>query len=364
MKVMHVITGLGTGGAETQLVNLATATRPDGPETLVVNLMPESGSANETRLRAAGIETRHLGLTGILTLARTQRRLARLIRAEKPDVLQSWMYYADILSLSALRRAGRLGETRYYWGVRCSDMDLGRYSKRLRRAVKWCATRSGIPDGVVVNSAAGQAAHETLGYAPRAWFLIENGIDTARFAPGDRAKLRHQLGLPADGFVAVHAARVDPMKDHDTLIKLAARCPDWTFAAVGQGTDGLDGPDNYQGFGRQEQIERFYAAADVVLSTSAFGEGFSNVLAEGMACEAMPVATTVGDAARIVGETGYLATAGDVEALSIHLQTIAAMSAKERAVRRQAARRRIEGEFSIGRMVARFDELHTTGRLA
>jgi glycosyltransferase involved in cell wall biosynthesis len=363
VKVLHVIIGLGTGGAETQLVNLATAPRPDAPEIVIADLMPASDSPNESRLREAGIETHHLGLTGILTLARTRRRLARLISAERPDVLQSWMYYADILSLSALRRSGRLGETRLYWGVRCSDMELSRYRGRLRRAVKWCAKRSAVPDGVVVNSLAGRDAHERLGYRPRVWHLIENGIDTTRFAPGDRVKLRHQLGLPQDARIAVHAARVDPMKDQDTLLAVAARLPDWTFVAAGEGTDRLDGPSNFLGLGRQAEMERLYGAADVILSTSAFGEGFSNVIAEGMACEAVPVATEVGDGARIVGDTGYLAPPRDTDALAAHLSAVAGLSAKELALKRQAARARIVERFSVARMVERFDTLHRTGEL-
>jgi glycosyltransferase involved in cell wall biosynthesis len=361
LTVMHVIAGLGTGGAETQLTNLVTAARADAPECIVVNMMTDPEGANTARLAAAGVETHHLGLTGFLTLPRTRRRLVQLIRERKPHVVQSWMYYGDILALSALCRSGRRETTRLYWGVRCSDMNLAQYSGRLRRAVAWARARSGLPEGVVVNSAAGRAAHERLGYHPRAWHLIENGIDTGRFTPGDRAKLRHQLGLPADRPIAVHSARIDPMKDHGTLLAGAEKCPGWSFIALGKGTETLTGPANFQGFGRRDDPELFCAAGDVILSTSAFGEGFSNVIAEGMAAEMLPVVTDVGDAARIVGETGFVVPPRDPVALAKALDAVAAMPRTELADRRRAARERVVERFAIPRMVERYDRLHRTG---
>lgn len=363
MKVLHVIGGLGTGGAETQLTNLVTAARSDAPRCVVANLLPEIETPNVSRLRDAGVETHHLGLTGILTLSRTQKRLARLIRQYDPDVVQSWMYYADILSLSAMRRARRIGRTKYFWGVRCSDMDFTRYPGRLRRTVKVCAWRSGVPDGVIVNSNAGQRAHQDIGYQPKAWHVIDNGIDTDRFAPARKGALRQEYDLPA-GPVAINIARVDPMKDHDTLAATAVACPDWTFVAVGEGTEKLTGPPNLRGLGRRSDVARLAAAADVVLSTSAFGEGFSNALAEGMACGLVPVATDVGDSARLVGQAGWMVSPRSPGKIAEILIGFARMGEGERNARGAAARQRIVSEFNISRMVDRFDRLYRTGQVA
>lgn len=374
MKVMHVIAGLGAGGAETQLVNLATANREGAPEVQIVNLLPDSGGANAAQLATAGVETVHLGLTGFLTLGRTQRRLARLIRRHQPHVIQSWMYYADLLGLSALHASGRRPETRLYWGVRCSDMDLRRYGRGLRRAVRWGARRSPAPDGVVVNAEAGRAAHEALGYRPRAWHLVENGIDTDRFhcRQGDGADLRKALGLTTGRPVVLHVARVDPMKDHETLIAVAKQCPDIQFVAVGRGTRDLSGPCNLRGIGRHDEIGNLsgaagmaalYGCADIIVSTSAFGEGFSNTLAEGMACGLYPVATDVGDARRILGETGRVVPPRDDAALAAALREALAWPLDRLREKGRAARDRIVDHFSVGPMVEKFDRLHRTGSL-
>ena len=362
MKVLHVIGGLGTGGAEMQLTNLVTAPRSNAPTCIVVNLLREVENLNVSRLREAGTETHHLGLTGIFNLARTQKRLARLIRSHAPDVVQSWMYYADILSLSAMRRAGQIGKIGYYWNVRCSDMDFSRYRGRLRRTVKMCAWRSGVPSGAVVNSLAGQRAHEEVGYHPKAWHLIDNGIDIERFIPGDKAELRRHLDLP-DGPIAIHIARVDPMKDHETLIAVATACPDWTFVALGEGTRTLEGPPNLRGLGRRNDVENIAAAGDVILSTSAFGEGFSNALAEGMACGLVPIATDVGDSARLLGDTGWVVPPKAPAAIVSLLRAFARMTAEERRERSERAGQRIAIEFTVGKMAERFDRLHRTGEV-
>lgn len=361
--VLHVIAGLGVGGAERMLAALVAAPRAQPHRQIVVDLIGSGALAPE--IRAAGVEVRELGLTGPFSMPRVVAALARAIRETEPAAIQSWMYYADLFSLWALERSGRRKATRLYWGVRCSDMDQSRYGAALRWTIRACARRAGRPDAVVANSHAGRAFHETLGYAPRAFPVIPNGVDTARFHPDAAARLRMRadLGLGDGAFVAVHAARVDPMKDHATLAALAGLRPGVVFLAAGKGTEALAGPPNLRGLGIRADMPALYAAADAVLSTSAFGEGFSNVIAEGMAAGLPAVATDVGDARRIVGEAGAIVPPRDPAALAAALDAIAAPTPDERAERAAAARARIEERFSLARCVAAFDALHLSGTL-
>jgi glycosyltransferase involved in cell wall biosynthesis len=270
------------------------------------------------------------------------------------------MYYADLFALWALERSGRRGTTRLYWGVRCSDMEIGRYGRMLRTAIAAGARRAARPDAVVANSLAGRAHHRRLGYAPRRFPVIPNGIDTHRFAPDGaaRARLRRDLGLQDGEICVLHAARVDPMKDHPLLLEAAAALPALRFLAAGAGTDALRGPPNFSGLGIRADMPALYAAADLFLSTSAFGEGFANVIGEAMAAGCPVVATDVGDAARIVGETGAIAPPRDKPAVVAALARLAGEAAAARAGRAGAARARIEAEFSLARCVAAFDALH------
>ena len=361
--ILHVIGGLGVGGAERMLAALVTAARAAPHRQIVVDLI--GGGALAPEIRTAGVEVRELGLAGPLSVPRVIAALARIVREAQPAAIQSWMYYADLLSLWALDRSGRRKATRLYWGVRCSDMDQSRYGAALRWTIRACARRANRPDAVVANSYAGRAFHQRLGYAPRAFPVIPNGVDTARFRPDEaaRQRVRAELGLDGGTFVAIHAARVDPMKDHATLAALAALRPGIVFLAAGKGTEALARPGNLRGLGIRADMPALYAAADCVLSTSAFGEGFPNVIAEGMAAGLPAVATDVGDARMIVGETGIIVPPRDAPALAAALDAIAGAASGERAPRAAAARARIEERFSLARCVAAFDALHRDGVL-
>jgi glycosyltransferase involved in cell wall biosynthesis len=361
--VLHVIAGLGVGGAERMLASLVRAARKAPHTQVVADLIGAGALADD--IRAAGVEVREFGLAGAFSVPRVVLALARLVRETKPVAVQSWMYYGDLLALWALERSGLRKQTRLYWGVRCSDMDQSRYGPSLRWTIRACARRAARPDAVVANSYTGRAFHMTLGYAPRAFPVIPNGVDTARFRPDDTARwrLRSALGLDKRTFVALHAARVDPMKDHATLAALAAMRPGVVFLAAGKDTERLSGPRNLRGLGIRADMPELYAAADTVVSTSAFGEGFSNVIAEGMAAGLPAVATDVGDARLIVGDTGAIVPPRDPAALAAALDRLAGAGPGERALRAAAARARIEARFSLARCVDAFDALHVGGTL-
>lgn len=358
MRVFHVITGLDTGGAERTLSALVTAERPRRPEQHVVSLLPDGVLAS--RLRDAGIPVRDLGMTrGRPSLAAVWR-LVRLLRTLQPDVVQSWMYHADLMATAAWRLSGRMRATRLYWGVRCSDMDASRYGRSFRIVRAACARWSALPTAVVANSDAGRAWHRRLGYRPQSFQVIPNGIDTDRFRPDPAARqaLRAELGLVAAEPLLIHVARVDPMKDHATLIGALDRLHGVVALAVGTGTEALPSHPRLHRLGLRTDTPRLFAAADAVVSTSAFGEGFSNVIAEGMAAGLPAVATDVGDARIIVGDCGAVVPPRQPAALADAVQALLALPAEERTALGRRARERIVGRFSLQRMVAAFDALH------
>jgi glycosyltransferase involved in cell wall biosynthesis len=361
--VLHVIPGLGGGGAEHMLSRLVTAKRAETFTPVVADLL--GGGELAAAIRATGVPVHELGLRNWATLPGALFGLAALIRRLRPAAIQSWLYYADLLALWSLELSGLRQSTRLYWGVRCSDMDLRLYGRTLRWAVAACARRAGRADAVVANSYAGRAFHERLGYKPRAFPVIPNGIDLDGFRPDAAARrtLRAQFGIADDKPMALHVARVNPMKDHATLLALAASLSDVRFVIAGHGTEELGAPGNVLALGNRADVATLYTAADVFVLTSAFGEGFPNVVAEAMACGTPVVSTEVGDARLIVGETGVVVPPRDVAALAAALRRLLAEPEAERRRRAQMCRERIERYFSLDRAVAAFDALHLHGRL-
>jgi glycosyltransferase involved in cell wall biosynthesis len=123
----------------------------------------------------------------------------------------------------------------------------------------------------------------------------------------------------------------------------------------------LTTPANVMTLGKRSDIAALYDAADLALSTSAFGEGFSNVIAEAMASGVPVVATDVGDARQIVGETGAIIPARDVGAMVAAISSLLAEPLEQQAERGAASRQRIERHFSLDRAVTAFDSLHRDG---
>ena len=120
LKVMHVITDLDVGGAERMLVSYLTSNRSCAPDCFVVSLL--TGGYFAELLRGAGLFVHEMNMGKTLGNLLSLFKIAALIRHEKPDVIQSWMYHADLVSTLALLISGRIRKTHLYWGVRCSDM--------------------------------------------------------------------------------------------------------------------------------------------------------------------------------------------------------------------------------------------------
>jgi glycosyltransferase involved in cell wall biosynthesis len=339
------------------LTALALAEQAAGAAPLVISLLP--GGANRERLAAAGVEVHDLGMSrGRIGLGALSQ-LAALIRRYHPAAIQSWMYHADLASLLALWLSGQRRDTQLYWGVRCSDMDWSRYRPMSRLVMRLCARLSRFPDAVTVNSEAGRAWHARLGYRPRRFVVVDNGIDVVRFAPdaAARAALRGELGIAPDRVAVGAVARVDPMKDYPTLLAALGQLDGVVGVAVGGGTEHLPASPSLIALGERGDVPRLLNAFDIFVSASAFGEGFSNVIAEAMATGLPVVATDVGDARRIVGDAGIIVPPGDAAALAQAIKALAADPDRRRALGRRA-RARVETEFALARATAAFDALY------
>jgi glycosyltransferase involved in cell wall biosynthesis len=363
--VLHVIPSLRTGGSENQLAALVTARRKQPLSQIVVSLLsgPEGDSPLTKTIRAAGIPVHQLGGRSPLDLPKILFRLRGLIRRVRPTAIQGWLYYGDIASLWALEMSAHRATTPLYWGIRCSNMNQSYYRLAQGWTIKACAKCSKRPDAVVANSYAGRDAHRALGYSPRAFPVIPNGIDTQRFRPNTSARvsMRMQLGLSEDKLMVIHVGRVDPMKDHTSLVAVAAALPNIHFVAVGSDTNKMAVPPNITTLGIRHDMPNLYPAADLILSTSIFGEGFSNVVAEAMACGVPVVSTDVGDSRRIIGNTGVIVSPRDVAGMFSAIGRIFAEPKTKYTERANAARKRIGDRYSLERMVSTFDALHIHG---
>lgn len=356
-EVVHVITGLGTGGAERMLVQLSIALRARGISQHVVVLTGQDALAYD--LRAAGMDLTILGASSLASFPAAMLALVHLVGRKRPRIIQGWMYHGNLAATICHYLCRGRRDRKLFWNLRASNMD----DKRYGRLIWWSSLLSRSADIVVANSEAGLAFHRERGFRPKRVVVIDNGINTEKFcpAPAIREKVRAELGIPEDAVVVINVARVDPMKDHANFLAAMAQVPEVFGIMVGDGTQELSAPPNVRALGLQRDSERLLAAADIVASTSAFGEGFSNVIAEGMSAGLVPVATDVGDAWRIIGDIGWIVAPGDSAAFARAIGEVAALPASERRRRGMVARERIIAKFTLAQAADAFAKLYAPG---
>jgi glycosyltransferase involved in cell wall biosynthesis len=376
MKILHVITGLDVGGAETTLHRLVSTMDAARFPCRVVSLV-EPGEVGR-RMERDGVRVDSLGMRRGMPSPAGLVRLAGMLRSWRPHLVQTWLYHADLLGLAARGLAFPLGGgPRLVWNIRCAFMDLARYRRTTAMTLRACAALSRLPDAVVTNSGAARDFHLGLGYAPRRFEVIPNGFDAGRFRPDADARraVRRELGLDDDRLVFGHAARFDPMKDHRTLLRAAAlvmgEAPGAVLVLAGRGVDhgnaelaawlaeaGLP-PERVRLLGERADMERVMAAMDVLVSSSS-GESFPNVVGEAMACAVPCVVTDVGDSAMLVADTGRVVPAGDASALARAMLDMHRLGPAGRAVLGAAARDRVVARFSPDSAARRYASLYRT----
>lgn len=365
LRVVHVISGLGQGGAESVLLRLATY--PDQTVEHTVVSLTDEGIYGE-RLRAAGVPVHTMGMArGRVSLGAVMA-LKRLLVTLRPQVVQTWMYHADLIGGVAARLAGIRAIA---WGIRNSGAHLERSSRSARIVLKLCAALSGrLPAAIVCAAQDAAERHAKKGYRRDRMVVISNGYDLSRYAPDAEARkrVRAQWGVDESAPLIGSVARWDPLKDHANLLRAVAalvrdgRDAGLRCALIGRGMtaenaelgaliDKLNLRERVILAGPSDDVPAVMTALDLhVLSSCA--EGFPNVVAEAMACGVFCVVTDVGDAAFIVGDTGIVVPPEQAEALARGIESaLLEVAARGRLRVGQVARERVLANFDLARMV-------------
>lgn len=362
MKLVLLIRSLEIGGAERQLVALARGAMALGREIHVLTFYP--GGPLRGDLEKAGVPVSSLDKRGRWDVAGFLLRFVRALRQEKPAALYSFLPTANLVGLLAARLAG---VPQVVWGVRASNVDLTQYD-RLSRFEVWLASKLvRYASTIICNAEAGAVFHSSLGYPADKITVIPNGIDTDRFRfdEAGRNRVRREWGLQPTDLAIGLPARLDPMKGHETALKalalLSVDLPSVKLVCVGAGplneslrelSRQLKIEDRVIWAGARSDMPMVYSAFDIS-SSSSHGEGFSNAIAEAMACERLCVVTDVGDSSTIVGETGWVVPASSPEAMVDAWRRALSLAATKRRKIECHARQRIVEKFSVERMVKR-----------
>lgn len=374
LSICHVIVSLEHGGAQAMMRRLCEIRSDRIRQSVIVFT---DGGPHLTPLQAAGIDVVTLGMSkGPLALAGLLR-LYRALKTINPDVVQTWMYHADLLGGMVARA---IGVPHILWNIRHTDHDPKTTKLVTRFITKTCAWLSSrIPDHIVCCAQSAKEVHVAAGYKPEKFVIIPNGYDFKLYAINAEARssFRSELGVDDATLVIGSIGRWAPQKDRATLLAALSRVEEAAGVSlhgvlIGTGCT----PDNKElrsmisenglrmpvtCLGERSDIPRVLNGLDLFVLSSSHGEAFPNVVAEALACGTSCIVTNVGDAALIVGDSRSVVRPRDPTALAAAISGALSSSSKGSKRDREGIRRSVVGRFSIDAIFGEYEKLWMSG---
>lgn len=382
IRVGHIITNTGTGGAESMLAKLVRGMNTEHFQNDILSLLPVDNVGRDLRSDGFSVESSNMRPGQPSPAAFT--RLVKWIRVRRPLIVQTWMYHSDLLGGVAGRY---FAKAPVIWNIRQSNLDSSVNTSSTLRAAGVCSRLSRrVPSAIVCGSEAARRTHSEFGYFTGNMEVIPNGFDTDFFRrdPEAKHKVRSELHIPHEALIVGLAARFDLQKDHNNFIQaarilidrisryssgsaakqvyfvLCGKNIEWTNPKlreiIGEGPEGSFG-SRLRLLGRRHDLAYLYSAFDIS-GISSIGEGFPNVVGEAMSCGTPCVVTDVGDSAQLVGDTGVVVPPAAPEQLASAWERLILMTEKQRIELGMRSRARIKNYYSISAVAQRYEQLY------
>lgn len=372
VKIVHVITGLNDGGAEGVLKKICLFDKDNGFVHHVVCL--SSIGVHSAELESKGIKVYHLEMRGFRSFLDAILKFKRVLKSIKPNVIQTWMYHADLFG----GVFGRLfGYKTIVWNIRQTELSPA----YVKQSTIWLARVGAIlshiiPVKIVSCGERAKSFHSQFGYNHKKMVVIGNGLNLDAigelFTMEQRKNERAAYDISPEAIVIGMVGRFDPVKNHKGLLEALSKLEQYTFKLIliGEGltTENHDlnqWISNYNLkekvvlLGRRPDVLRFYQLMDFHVLPS-HSEGFPNVLIEAMALGTPCVVTDAGDAAMIVKHTGWVVPVRDEELLRAGLKDAMneyLSSKQDWNERKKACIQRVKDEYTLNAMVKKYHKV-------
>ena len=370
IKVLHIISGLSTGGAERSLFNLLKETSKNRSRAEVVSLSTDGIFGR--RLREIGIQVDILNLQPGIDFIKPLQQLHRIAKRFNPDIIQGWMYHgnfaASILSFSIVKKIP------VCWNIRHSLYNINHEKNATKWVIRGNRMLSCQPNAIIYNSNISRKQHEAFGFCSTSGHVISNGfdIDTLKPSVSKRHDVREMLDIPQSAFVVGHVARYHPMKNHSAFLKAASKIAhknkQFHIILCGNGVERRNASlygciprevqEQFHLLGDRQDVHDIMRAMDLLCLSSQWGEGFPNVIGEAMALGVPCVATDIGECSQIIGNYGLIVHINDENELENAINHIIIMPNNERYFLGMNARTRIIENYSIDAMIDKYRVLY------
>jgi glycosyltransferase involved in cell wall biosynthesis len=371
MVIVYVLTSLGMGGAERQVLALAERMADQGHAVKLLVLRPALKQQWPTALPVIHLDMRRTPGSVLKGIGRARR----FLRGYRPDVIHSHSFHANMIA-----RLLKL----LVWQplVLCTVHNV--YEGGLHRMIAYRLTDFLSKRTTAVSTAAAERFVRLQAVPRRKCVVVTNGVDTAEFCPNAkcRAQMRAEMGVTTE-FVWLAAGRMVPAKDFPNLLRafknVRTKCPDAQLWIAGEGNE--TGGSRVDAFsvehgvleevreqvrwlGLRRDMPALMDACDGFVLASAW-EGMPLVVGEAMAMEKPVVATDVGGVRELVGDAGVVVPAKDSDALAAGMLDVMQRADEDRAATGRAERARMVAKFSMAEKADEWEALYRgelTGR--
>jgi glycosyltransferase involved in cell wall biosynthesis len=370
MKILHLIVGLEIGGAELMLKRMLEAQKKNACFYNIVVSLTTLGPVGK-QLQLNGIEVHSFEMNSKLMTPFIILKLIKLIKKSSVDLVQTWMYHADLIGGLAAKISGTCPVV---WGIRSTKIPQGFFNSTYW-LIRICASFSNwLPNKIVCCADAARREHESLGYISNKMVVISNGYNFSFFdnQRNSRSKARSKIGYSDRDVVIGTVGRFDPLKDFNNFIlaaeKLSNNFAHAKFLMIGRNVDwsnlqlsdwikskGLE--DKFTLLGEKLDIP-FYLSAMDIFCMSSISEGFPNSVVEAMAIGLPCVVTKAGDVNKIIHDKSFVVPVSDSSALSKALLRMCRMKSKTRQLIGESNKKKVRLEFEINNTSKQYETLY------
>mgnify|MGYP001458853591 CR=1 FL=1 len=369
MNILHIIYSLNIGGAEKTLIKLVVNDKKNNH--IIVTLTTDNEFIK--CLESNKIRVYNLDISfSLKRLIKCFKSLVNIIESERIDLIHTWMYNSDLIgSIISLITSKPI-----IWCIRNGKLNIKSSSVG---SLIWRCTLIPIsyfvPIRIISCSHSAKNIHTNIGYSRNQHIIIENGIDTNEFKPEriDNDNSNKMLENFNDNTILFALpARLDPQKNHKLIFKAIKYIKDqnltnfdFKILLAGRGIEYpnlksifksvfLDVEDFIYCCGEIKDMSYFYNSIKYLLLTSSYGEAFPNVLAEAMSCGIPCISTDVGDAKRIIGDTGWIVKSNNTIDLAEAIISSITICNSDYEIKSKKARERIVNYYSLQKMIASY----------